>query len=190
MIAIDLVGKRFGKWTVLRRNGSRKQQNGTVALWECRCNCGVERTVTSTNLRRGTSESCGKTGCRKIKHGMSFTSEYRTWAHMIARCYLSTVEQYPNYGGRGIRVCDRWRGKHGFENFFADMGPRPSSLHSLDRFPDHDGNYEKSNCRWATRSQQSKNRRRFVALNNYSDNQILQEFVRRNLKIQISEVTA
>jgi hypothetical protein len=89
-------------------------------------------------------------------HGMHNTPEYRTWTGMKERCYNPSADSYKNYGGRGITVCDRWRDD--FPAFYADMGPRPSENHSLDR-RDTDGNYEPENCRWATRSEQQKNKR-------------------------------
>jgi hypothetical protein len=82
--------------------------------------------------------------------------EYKCWASMIQRCQNPALENYQYYGGRGIKVCERWRK---FENFLADMGPRPGSGHTLDRYPNKDGNYEPGNCRWATRAQQHENMR-------------------------------
>jgi hypothetical protein len=89
-------------------------------------------------------------------HGLSGTPEYGAWVNMHHRCSDSDHPKYRHYGGRGIEVCKRW---HDFTNFLTDMGPRPSSAHSLDRYPDNDGNYCKRNCRWATRSEQNRNTR-------------------------------
>ncbi len=89
--------------------------------------------------------------------------EYNNWKAMITRCYNPNADSYPKYGGSGITVCERWRGS--FENFFNDMGEKPSPRHSIDRYPNQSGNYEPGNCRWATPLEQSANRR---------DNQILE----------------
>jgi hypothetical protein len=89
-------------------------------------------------------------------HGGRRTPEYKVWAGMRARCYCETNPRYADYGGRGIRVCERWRD---FAAFLADMGPRPSPRHELDRFPDNNGNYRPGNCRWATATQNGRNKR-------------------------------
>ncbi|WP_417353520.1 hypothetical protein [Flavobacterium alkalisoli] len=90
-----------------------------------------------------------------FKHGLYKSPEYKVWTEMKRRCHKETASGYERYGGRGISVCDRW--KDSFSAFYEDMGPRPSVNHSIDRM-DNDGNYEPSNCRWATNSEQMKNR--------------------------------
>jgi len=91
----------------------------------------------------------------KPTHGQSYSSEYRIWHNMRTRCRNPKSPNFHRYGGRGISVCARW---NRFANFFEDMGPRPSSEHSLDRYPNNDGNYEPGNCRWATRDEQNRNK--------------------------------
>src|SRR5437879_6089633 len=92
---------------------------------------------------------------RNLRHGMAHTPEYGVWRTMCSRCDNPNTEKYPEYGGRGIKVSDRWRK---FENFIEDMGPRPDSLHSIERV-DNDGDYEQSNCKWALRQVQAYNKR-------------------------------
>lgn len=164
-------GDRYGRLEVLALSGTRIYPNGhgIFRLWLCRCDCGTTKSFLETQLRSGKTSSCG---CYKIevttKHGEADnpkrTPEYRAWIHMIERCYNPTYKQYKDYGGRGISVCDRWR--YDYTAFLADMGRRPSSRHSIDRYPDNNGNYGPGNCRWATRKQQQNNMRTNKILHN------------------------
>ena len=153
--SIDRTGHVFGRWTALSRvSGQRK--------WLCRCECGTVKTVATSHLRQGKSRSCGclekeLTSARAKTHGMSATVEHRTWMSMRDRCRNPKAAHYDCYGGRGITVCERWI--NSFGNFYEDMGPRPSSRHSIDRI-DVNGHYEPQNCRWATTKQQRRNTRK------------------------------
>lgn len=155
------TGTRFGSWTVLQEAGTWNR-----ATWfECVCDCGNEQTITGSGLRLGQStkcESCARAA--RVVHGHTtggkVTPEYRAWLAMQYRCYSDNpnVDYLKHYGGRGIEVSDEWRGDGGFERFLSHIGPRPSDEHSVDRI-DNNGNYEPGNVRWATKSQQVRNRR-------------------------------
>ncbi len=154
---IDLTGKRFGRLTVVSFSGSNSTGKRT---WICMCDCGVKTIVATGDLRSGNTESCSclkreKTGNRSYKHGLVKTSEYHTWSGLIQRCTNKKSDSYEYYGGDGVSVCKRWRDS--FENFYADMGPKPTPKHTIDRYPNQKGNYEPGNCRWATKEQQSSN---------------------------------
>jgi len=154
---IDLTGQHFGAFTVLGFKGREKLHS----KWWCLCICGTIRAVNSNSLRTNHTRSCGclfrgAIGDRTRTHGMRNTAEYRAWRNMWNRCTNPKVEKYPLYGGRGIRVCERWQK---FENFIADMGTKPSSQHTLDR-KDCNSGYEQTNCRWATWREQRMNQRR------------------------------
>ncbi|PWJ80621.1 hypothetical protein C7441_112163 [Pseudaminobacter salicylatoxidans] len=155
----DIAGHKFGRLSAICVAGRTKSR---LVLWRCRCDCGGECIVTGTNLRNGHTKSCG---CIKreiaydmnASHRLSWTPEYRIWWAMIQRCEYEGSDSYELYGGRGIKVCRRWR--EDFEAFYRDLGPRPSSHHTIDRYPDNDGDYEPGNVRWATASEQAANRR-------------------------------
>ena len=154
----DLTNKRFGRLVVIAEAPRKSKRR---RLWLCRCDCGSEKVASQDNLGKRIF-SCGCFHKERIRasngtHLRTNTVEYATWERMKNRCYNTNSPDYEDYGGRGITVCERWRTS--FENFFADMGLRPSTNHSLDRYPNNDGNYEPGNCRWATRSQQARNRR-------------------------------
>lgn len=153
---IDLAGEKFGRWTVL----SIGEKMGKHYGWNCICGCGTPRLVSGPSLRTGITTSCG---CRRIEvskktfktHGMAGTKLNRVWSGMKARCSNPKHESYANYGGRGIKVCNRWQS---FDNFLADMGETYRDGLSIDRV-DNDGDYEPNNCRWATLAEQATNKR-------------------------------
>lgn len=153
----DMTGQRFGRLTVVGYVG---KVAGNKAAWLCQCDCGRSITVVGESLRRGHTTTCG---CLrnwpkpKEHHGKAHSPEYAVWSHMIQRCTNPARSGYHLYGGRGIKVCQRWRDS--FVAFLEDVGPRPSLNHTLDRI-DNDGNYEPGNCRWVTADVQSSNTRR------------------------------
>ena len=168
---LPLIGLRFTRLLVKADLGLRSR--GTSKLrtrwWLCECDCGNTTETTTANLRNGSTHSCGCYGVERrrdasiaalTKHGHALSKggrrvEYNVFKTMHARCYNPNNEKYPSYGGRGIVVEQRW---HNYENFYADMGDRPSSTHQIER-RDNDGNYGPANCYWATAKQQARNRR-------------------------------
>lgn len=155
----NLVGQRFKRLLVVKLASSRP------ILWLCRCDCGNERLVPTRNLRNSNTKSCGCLQRDVVRqyatiHGATAdrkrTSEYRSWRHMIERCYNPNIREWKYWGGAGVQVCPQWR--HNFQQFLHDMGPRPVG-HSIDRYPDKNGHYEPGNCRWATPTEQTRNRR-------------------------------
>ena len=159
---IDLMGQRFGRLVVIERAGTSK--NGQV-IWRCLCDCGKEADVLSISLRRGLTRSCGclsrekvseRTTARNTTHGARHTKLYNTWRGMRERCENPSHKSYSDYGGRGISVCAEWQDFTAFQKWALASGYKDGL--SLDRI-DSNGNYEPSNCRWADKKQQSRNRR-------------------------------
>lgn len=157
---IDLSGQIFDCLTVVTKAG--KDSRGNIT-WNCQCSCGNTLVVKGCHLRSGHSKSCGclqkASASKRAVHGHlggdTSTTEYNSWRGMINRCSNPKYSGYKNYGGRGIKVCERWRD---FASFYADMGKKPSSNFSIERV-NNNGNYESGNCIWATRNQQSANQR-------------------------------
>lgn len=154
----NLVGKSFGKWTVIDSSSKRGSRN--EVYWLCRCECGTVRDVNEKNMTQGLSKSCGCTnaiGALNKSHGHAanhtISKTYHSWAGMKARCSNPKNSHYHIYGGKGIKVCERW---HRFENFLADMGEKPTGA-SLDRI-DPEKDYSPENCRWADAAQQANNK--------------------------------
>lgn len=155
---IDLTGQKIGRLTVINRSEKRPR-----AWWNCKCDCGKECVMSNMALTVNKLPSCGcwdaeLRGSWLVKHGHAITgkmtTEYRVWRSMKNRCHDPNNQQYKNYGGRGISVCERW---HSFENFLSDMGNRPGGA-EIDR-KDNFGNYEPGNCRWTTKKVNNRNRR-------------------------------
>lgn len=166
---MDLTGQRFGKLTVVSDGGYKPVgHNRRMVQWICRCDCGKETTVLAMNLRGGITKSCG---CgrrdanlkRCLRHGHARgrhrgerpSREFLVWMNIKDRCYRSSAEAYPWYGGRGIVMCERWR--NSFEHFLSDMGLCPANS-QIDRI-DNDGNYAPDNCRWITHKENCRNKR-------------------------------
>ena len=153
---IDETGHTYGRLTAIESVPDRHPKH-----WLCRCTCGRTKVVSGNKLRSGWTRSCGcyrteVTRLRCTTHGESRRSrEYQAWGSMIRRCETPSARERPNYAGRGITVCARWR--ESYPAFLADMGRCPMN-HSLDRI-DNDGPYAPENCRWATHSQQVTNSR-------------------------------
>jgi hypothetical protein len=175
-----MIGKRFHFLVVQKELERVKYATTFSRRYLCLCDCGNTVVALPSNLNRGATKSCGcwkrmTAGLGSKTHGMSRTPEYFIWAGMRKRCLKPAYREYHLYGGRGITISPRW---DTFANFMADMGPRPSDQHSLDR-KDSNGNYEPSNCRWATDIEQSNNTSRNVLVTYLGEAMTVSEFARR-----------
>jgi hypothetical protein len=153
----EMVGQRFGKLVVLGLAGKGKRRG--KRYWLCRCDCGYEKSIEGHSLRNGNTKTCGVKCIRTFKHGHSSSTflspTYHSWMGMKARCRQGWRKGAKYYIGRGISYDPQWEK---FENFLADMGERPAECDSLDRI-DTDQGYSRANCRWATWTEQARNRR-------------------------------
>ncbi len=188
MRAVDIAGERFGRLLAVERVGATPRGQAT---WRVICECGTERVVPATQLLQGKTLSCGCLRQEQLAlgnptHGLSSRPEYEIWSSMKKRCENPNSHAWHNYGGRGIAVCDRWR--NSFEDFFEDMGPRPSPEHSIDRI-DNDRGYEPGNVRWATAQEQARNTRVYKdGLRKRDKNSLVEEV--RELRTKNAELVA
>ncbi len=167
---IDITGKKFGRLFVIGFSHISKRR---ASYWYVKCDCGTKKITQGSHLKNGRTKSCGclhrqitSKIMREImfKHGMKETPIYRVWTDMKQRCLNPNRPKYKNYGGRGIKVCDRWLN---FENFYKDMGEKPKNK-SLDRI-ENNGDYTPENCKWSTQKQQCNNRQDNVVLSYKGD---------------------
>lgn len=156
----NLTGEQFGRLTVIELTEKRRD-----IYWRCRCNCGVEKTVSSGNLVSGRTNSCGCLNREllgnRAEHGHArlgiISPTWWSWQSMRVRCLNKADRNYPEYGASGVTICAAW--ENDFAAFLKYMGERPDGT-TLDRYPNKSGNYEPGNCRWATPKQQARNTRR------------------------------
>lgn len=172
---VDLIGMKFNKLRIVEFLGFYPRGKSAVSVWKCICDCGKESIGLGFRIKSGTKKSCGcllgvwlkgrkgmpihpnalaAVTTHNESKGKNQTPEYKAWLSMKGRCLYKGTKSYERYGGRGIKVCERWL--HSFENFLADMGRKPTKEHSIGRI-ENDGNYEPGNCKWSTKEEQQSN---------------------------------
>jgi len=166
----DYTGQKFGRLSII--SFAKRENNKTY--FNCLCDCGIIKTLNIANLLNKTTNSCGCLSKELIKnrfttHGLEHTSEYKSWQSLKKRCYNKNCKDYKYYGERGITVCQEWIDS--FENFIKDMGMKPSKEHSIDRINNNLG-YFKENCKWATKKEQSNNKRSNRKVINIETNEV------------------
>lgn len=175
----NIIGQRFNRLVVIEYAGLSNQNQ---AKWLCRCDCNNEVSVEAGSLKTGNTQSCGclnreliRSRKSRLTHGMRNSLEYSTWCSIKRRCYNPNQENYERYGGKGIRMCARWL--NSFENFYEDMGPKPTHNHTIER-KDSSKDYSPDNCIWLPSRYQSKNRRTVIKIKYQGKEMILKDWAR------------
>jgi len=183
----NLIGQKFGRHLVINFYNKKNNKN----YWNCLCDCGNTSIVCGTSLENGRSKSCGcllkeLASKRSFKHGLTKSIEYHSWQAMKDRCLNINSNEYSYYGGRGIKVCNRW--VNSFKDFYEDMGKRPSVKHTIERLNNELG-YFKENCYWATKKEQANNTRQCKKVINIKTNEIYSSISIAAEKININAAT-